>query len=222
MSINVSGRALAPMVLALGLAVMTVSASAAIVVYDFDGLAFPGDPNNPLTTQIAGLTFTNTNIYKAGINLTEDEYPPKSGDMVVAGDNGEITIIFSTPVFSVSGYFTYDDRLLMRAYDSANVLLDTVRGNYESNLRLSGDAGSAPNDFLTYVSTSGPIARVAIAGRSAASIFVLDDLTIDTGNTVPEPQTLLLALALLGAGCLPRGWMRRRSPASDPGPRRVG
>ena len=212
MNINASGRTLAPLVLALGLAGMTATASAAIVVYDFDGLAFPGDPNNPLTTQISGLTFTNTNIYKAGVNLVEDEYPPKSGDMVVAGDNGEITIIFSTPVLSVSGYFTYGDGLSMSAYDSLDHELATVHGHYGSNLRLSGDAGSAPNDFLTYVSTSGPIARVAITGRIATGIFVLDDLTIDTGNTVPEPQTLLLALALLGAGCLPRGWMRRRCP----------
>ena len=210
MKINFSVHILAPMVLALGLAVIATPASAAVVVYDFDGLA----DSTSLTNQLAGpvLGFSNATVIKAGVSLNEAEFPPKSGDGVVFDDGGAISINFAAPVFSVSGYFTYASELSLRAFDSFNNQLGaTVTSHYISNLALSGDAGSSANEPLSFADAGGAIARVEITGAIAGGSFVLDDLTVDSGNTVPEPQTLLLALALLGAGCLPRGWMRRRS-----------
>ena len=208
MNINASRRTLAPMVLALGLAVIVTPASAAIVTYDFDGLA----DSTLLTNQLAGLVFGNTTVFKAGFNLNEFEYPPRSGDGVAFDDGGAISINFAVPVFSVAGYFTYIDRLSLSAFDGASNLLGTVTSAFGANTLLTGEAGSSPNELLSFANASGLIARIVITGDIAGGSFALDDLTIDTGNTVPEPQTLLLALALLGAGCLPRGWMRRRSP----------
>ena len=216
MNINASGRTLAPMVLVLGLAAMTMPASAAVIVYDFDGLA----DSTSLTNQFAGLVFGNTTVIKAGVSLNDVEFPPRSGDGVVFDDGGAISINFAAPVFAVGGYFTYISGLSLRAFDGASNLLGTVTSAFVSN--TVSIVGSSPNELLSFSNASGLIARVVITGDPAGTSFVLDDLTIDNGNTVPEPQTLLLALALLGAGCLPRGWMRRRRPASDPGPRQVG
>lgn len=213
MTFNVSGRTLAPMVLA----VMVTPASAAVVVYDFDGLA----DSVPLTNQLAGLSFINTTVLKAGVSLNQGEFPPRSGDGVAFDDGGAISINFAAPVFSVGGYFTYISGLSLRAFDGANNLLGSRASTYGANTILTGDPGSSPNELLSFADASGLIARVEITGDILGGSFVLDDLTVDNGNTVPEPQTLLLALALLGAGCLPRGWMRRRSPRLNPGPRRA-
>lgn len=207
MKINFSVHILAPMVLALGLAVIATPASAAVVVYNFDSLA----DSTPLINQLgAGLSFSHATVLKAGISLNDADFPPKSGDGVVFDDGGAISINFAAPVFSVGGYFTYISGLSLSAFDGASNLLGTVTSTFFANNVSSGDPGSSPNELLSFADISGLIARVVITGDILGSSFVLDDLTVDNGNAVPEPQTLLLALALLGAGCLPRGWMRRR------------
>ena len=207
MDINVLGRRLAPVVLALGLTMMAAPASAAVVVYDFDALA----DSTPLTSQLAGLSFSNATVLKAGISLNELDFPPRSGDGVVFDAGGAISISFVAPVLSVGGYFTYLSALSLSAFDSASNLLGTVTSAYAANNVSTGDPGSSPNELLLFTAASDVIARVVITGDITGSSFVLDDLTLNNVNAVPEPQTLLLALAMLGAGCLPRGWMRRRS-----------
>lgn len=207
MKFNLSGCTLAPLVLALGLCGTAASVRAAVVVYNFDGFA----DSTSLTNQYAGLGFSNSTVLKAGFSLNEFEFPPRSGDGVVFDDHGAISINFAAPVFSVGGYFTYVNGLSLSAFDSSNNQLGaTVTSQYLSNLALSGDQFSSPNELLFFADAGGAIARVVISGDIAGGSFVLDDLTVNNGHTVPEPQTLLLALALLGAGCLPRGWMRRR------------
>lgn len=207
MKINFSAHILAPMVFVLGLAVIATPASAAVVVYDFDGLA----DSTPLINQLgAGLSFSHTTVLKAGVSLNDADFPPKSGDGVVFDDGGAISINFAAPVFSVGGYFTYITGLSLSAFDGASNLLGTVTSAFVANNVSNGDPGSSPNELLSFADISGLIAKVVITGDIAGSSFVLDNLTVDNGNAVPEPQTLLLALALLGAGCLPRGWMRRR------------
>lgn len=207
MNVNVLGRTFAPTVLALGMSVATAPASATVVTYDFEGLA----DSTTIISQFSGLTFSNTIALKAGFSLNEFEFPPRSGDVVVSDDGGAINISFAAPVFSVGGYFTYGSALTLQAFDSSNNLLGVaVASLFGSNLGLSGDQGSSSNELLSYADIGGAIARVTITGNLLGGSFVMDDLRVDNGNSVPEPQTLLLALALLGAGCLPRGWMRGR------------
>lgn len=214
MGMTVLGRWFAPVVLGmgmgLGLTMAAAPAVAAVVVYDFDAFA----DLDPLANQLAGFSFSNATVVKAGQTLNEFELPPRSGDGVVFDDGGAISISFSAPVFAVGGYFTYFAGLSMRAFDGSSNVLGTVTSLFGANSLLSGDGGSSPNELLQLVSATGAIARVEITGDPVGGSFVLDDLTVDSGNrTVPEPQTLLLALALLGAGSLPRGWMRRRHSA---------
>lgn len=181
-------------------------AFAAPVIYGFD---FFSDSTS-ITNQIAGLSFAQTTAITAGVSLNEFEFPPRSGSVVVFDDGGAITINFATPVSSVGGYFTYVAGLSFSAFDSSNNLLGTDLASFASNLALSGDPGSSPNEFLSFTSSGGLIARVVIAGDPAGGSFTMDDLTIDVGNTVPEPKTLALLMGgLLGLGCLRGDWLRR-------------
>lgn len=178
------------------------------VVYGFESF----NDLDMVTSLVGGLTFSNTTVIQAGASLNEFEFPPRSGMNVVFDNGGPITIDFASPVFSVGGYFNYVAGLSFSAYDSANGLLGTDVSDFAINTALSGDVGSTPNEFLNFSSASGLIARVVITGGDPlGASFTLDDLTVDAGTAIPEPQTLALVLGLLGAGCLPGGWIRRRA-----------
>jgi hypothetical protein len=122
---------------------------------------------------------------------------------VLTDDGGPITIDFATPVFGVGGYFTHTVPLDLRFFDAGNNLLGSRGSPFDNNLAQSGDPGSLPNEFIGFSAVTASIARVVISGDRFGGSFTLDDLSIDTGATVPEPGTWLLAVALLGAGSLP-------------------
>lgn len=149
-----------------------------------------------VTTQYAGLgvTFTNATALTAGISLNEFEFPPHSGSNVVFDDGGPMNLTFSTPMLSVGAYFTYLAPLTLTFYDNLNNLKGTVNSAFSSNLALSGDPGSNPNEFLSFAWAAG-ISSIVITGDPGGTSFVMDDLT---ATPVPEPVTLLL----LGSGVL--------------------
>ncbi|MEW5744166.1 MAG: PEP-CTERM sorting domain-containing protein [Nitrospirota bacterium] len=163
-----------------------------------------------VTTQYSGLgvTFSNASVLTAGSLLNELEFPPHSGDNVVVDEGGSMTLLFSAPVLSVSGYFTYLVPLTLTAYDSMNNDITTVLSLFSSNMAQSGETGSFPNELLT-VSFAGGISRLVIAGDPSGTSFTLDDLTATTPVTaVPEPGTLLLVAAGV-AGIAAYGIRRR-------------
>jgi hypothetical protein len=209
MAINVRSSQVLPKW--VGAVVLALAASsgayASTVVYDFDALV----DGAQVTNQFAGLNFTQTTAVQAGISLNEFEFPPKSGDVVVFDDGGAITIEFASPVFSVGAFFTYVTGLSLSVYDSSNNLLTSGLSLFASNAASSGDAGSSPNEFISFADASGRISRFVITGALAGGSFTMDDLTVDAGTAVPEPSTVALVLGLLGLGALPGGWMRRRS-----------
>lgn len=139
-----------------------------------------------LTTEVPGLTFSNAIVLSAGISLNEFEFPPFSGSNVVSDNGGPITIIFDSPVLNFSGYFTYLVSLTLTAFDSGNNQVDQVFSQFNSNLALSGDPGSGPNEFLQ-VAFVGGIQTVTISGDPGGFSFTLDGPT-----PVPEPSNLLL------------------------------
>ena len=185
------------------------AAQATPVVYNFEAFS----DSDVLTNQIAGLSFSNTTVLTAGISLNELEFPPISGSNVVFDSGGALTIDFASPVFSVGGHFSYVTGLSFSAYDSLNNLLGTQLSSFGSNLLVSGDVGSMPNELLSFSSVGGLISRVVITGNVAGGSFVMDDLAVDAGTTVPEPMTLALVASVLVAGSLPGGWLRRRKQA---------
>jgi hypothetical protein len=148
-----------------------------------------------VTTQIPGLTFTNTIILTAGISLDEFEFPPHSGSNVASDNGGPITITFNSPVSLFNGYFTYAEPLTLDGFGSANNLLASANSQFSSNLALSGDPGSSPNEFLQISSPSG-FAEVTITGDPNGGSFVMDDISFQSAVPEPGPCELLIAGAL--------------------------
>jgi len=174
-------------------------------VIDFESLA----DSQSVTNQFVGLTFLNTVALSAGIGLNEFEFPPRSGINVVLDDGGAISISFASAVAGVGGYFTYLTPVTLAAYDSSNQLLGSVSSAFSSNVALSGDGGSSPNEFLQLLGSE--ISSVTISGDPQGFSFTLDDLTVKPArDTVPEPAILSLVL-MGGAGIARRASTRRKS-----------
>jgi len=189
-------------VVVIGLLTMSQLTAVATTI-DFESL-FDGDL---VTNQFPGLTFSNATALTAGITLNEFEFPPNSGVNVVADEGGPISIAFTTPATAVSGFFTYLIPLTLTAFDAANTAVAMDTSDFNSNLVLSGDPMSLPNELLT-VAFAGGISRVTIEGDPLGGSFALDDLTFTQITTpIPEPSTLLLFVAGI-AGLL--GWRGAR------------
>jgi hypothetical protein len=161
-------------------------------VIDFEGL----EDSISVTNQYSGfgVVFSNTTVIKAGLSLNESEFPPYSGTNVAFDDGGFMTLMFSVPMANFSAYFNYVVPLTLSFYDVLNNLEGTVNSAFASNLLLSGDLGSSPNEPLSFAWASG-ISSVVIAGAQGGSSFTMDDLTL---TPVPEPATLIL----LGCGII--------------------
>jgi hypothetical protein len=173
-----------------------LGASAGTVI-DFESF----NDGDILTSQIPGLTFTNTIVLSAGISLNEFEFPPYSGNNVASDNGGPITIDFASPITSFSGYFTYLEPLTIAAFDASNTEVTAAASAFSSNDALFGDPGSTPNEFLQ-VSFAAGIASVIIEADPNGGSFTMDDLTYASAapSTVPEPGTAILIL--IGAGIL--------------------
>jgi hypothetical protein len=154
---------------------------------DFEGLA----DSTILTNQYPDLTFTNAIVLSAGIGINEFEFPPHSGTNVASDNNGPMTIVFSAPITSFSGYFTYAEPLTLDGFDASDTEVANAVSAYSSNDALVGDPGSSPNEFLS-LNFSGGMSSVTITGDPAGGSFVMDDMTYATTTTVPEPATSLL------------------------------
>lgn len=175
-----------------------------VVVFEAGSLAHGATINfdaltdlEAVTTQFPGLIFTNTTILTAGISLNEFEFPPRSGGNVVFDDGGAIAVVFNDPQANVGGFLTYLSRVTLTAFDALDNVVGTDASDFASNLALSGDPGSFPNEFLGVIFPGG-IRRVTLEGAAEGGSFTLDDLTF-TPLSVPEPATLvLLALGVVG------------------------
>lgn len=184
-------------------ALLWLSSPAAATVIDFETLS----DLDSVTTQFAGVTFSNTTAATAGITLNEFEFPPRSGVNVVFDDGGTMTIVFDGLQTTVGGFFNYGIGLTFTAFDAINSVIGADTSDFSSNLTLSGDSGSSPNEFLGVIFAGG-IKKVTIEGDPAGTSFTLDDLTFTTRiTTVPGPPTV----ALIGLGLASLiGWRRIR------------
>ena len=149
-----------------------------------------------LTTQYSGVTFSNTIILTSGISLDEIDFPPHSGVNVVSDNNGPITIDFSSPITSFSGYFTYTEPLTLDGFDASSDLVASATSAFPENFVSSGNP---PNELLELTSLTG-ISSVTITGDPLGSSFTLDDLSYTSATSaVPEPNNLLLVVMATGA-----------------------
>ena len=166
---------------------------AGTVVIDFE--TFPDSTSivdsTPITTQFPGLTFSNTTVLTAGISLNEFEFPPHSGSNVAFDDGGPITIAFVGPILNFGGFFTYSEPMTLAAFDSSSAEVASATSAFSSNLALSGDVGSSPNEFLS-ISFPNGISSVTITGDPAGGSFTMDDATYT--SAVPEASSIFLLL----------------------------
>lgn len=171
----------------LGVYLLAVSqlAVAGSITLDFEGFA----DSTSLTSQYPGFLFSGSNILTAGLSLNDLEYPPRSGANVAGNSGGPITILFTVPVLTFGGYFTYSSALTVEAFDSLNQSIGTASSGFTSNFVSSGNT---PNEHLQ-LSFVGGISNITISGTS----FTLDDLTVTTPDitSVPEPASGVLILS---------------------------
>jgi hypothetical protein len=143
---------------------------------NFDNLV----DSTSITNQFQGFAFQNAVAISAGISLNEFEFPPHSGPNIVFDNGGPMTIIFSPPVQSFAGYFTYSVPLTVQAFNSAGSQTVSASSRFSSNEALSGVLGSSPKEFIQ-LSYGGGISRIVITGSQSGTSFVLDDVTVSTG-----------------------------------------
>ncbi len=173
----------------------TLAAHAAVL--DFEDLTDGGSVG--ATYAVQGVTFDGATARTASISLNELEFPPASGLNVVEGDVLPVTGVFSTPVSSLSAYFTYVSPIIIRGFDAAHVEVASESSAFGENFVSSGNA---PNELLS-LSFPGGIYSFSIETDPAGGSFVFDDFTF---APVPEASSTALVAALLGGFAL----LRRR------------
>lgn len=173
---------------------------ASSITLDFENLT----DLEAVDSQFEGLSFQNAIALATGISLNELEFPPRSGSVVISDDGAPITILFSSPVPSVSGSFTYTTPLTLTAFDAANQQVAQAISAFGNNLAClagppcSGDLASSPNELLGVTFASG-IFSLTIVGDRLGGSFALDDLVLGAAETIPEPPSIYLSLIALGA-----------------------
>ena len=146
---------------------------AGTTILNFDGLI----DSTILSSQYAGLGFSGTIVLSAGITLDEFEFPAHSGTNVASDNGGPVTILFSSPIQSFGGYFTYGVPLTIQAFGASGSLVASASSSFSSNQAISGVSGSSPNELIQVAFRAG-ITKVTITGSSAGSSFVFDDATV--------------------------------------------
>ncbi len=162
---------------------------------DSFAINFEGLPDfAPVTTQYAGIVFSNAAVLTAGISLDEFEFPPHSGSNVIFDNGGMMSITFTASAIAFSGFFTYAAPLTLTAYDTLNNSIAVVHSAFSNNESLSGVPGSHPNELLS-LNFAGGISRITLIGDPSGGSFTLDDVSVST----PEPATVWLSgLGLIG------------------------
>jgi hypothetical protein len=185
-------------ILLIALSVLLFNQTAPLLSAGTITLGFDDLPDSEiLTNQYPGLTFGNAIVLASGISLNEFEFPPKSGTNVISDNGGPLMITFSSPVLSVSGYFTYLASVTITAFDAGNNPVGAFTSLFSSNMALSGEVGSTPNELLT-LAHAGGIASVVITGDQLGGSFTLDHLTLDPA-VVPEPASSVFFLTGVAA-----------------------
>src|SRR5690349_14586180 len=110
------------------------------------------------TNQFPGVDFNGATVMQLGGSLNP-AFPPHSGINVVYNPVGPMSIQFANPVAYFEGFFTYNQPLLIEAFDAGNNLLDTYNSVCSANY-IGAGTGCDPNE-LGIVTAAG-IDHIAI------------------------------------------------------------
>jgi hypothetical protein len=195
-------RLLRSALIVVALSLYSTQAYAAEIVIDFEDLAEFDDVAN----HYGGVTFTGATVLTAGVSLNELDFPPVSGLNVAFNLLPTINVDFSTPVSSVTAYFTYLSSVTLTAYSGT-----TVVGSATSTLLSNIGSNGGPTNELIELAFSGGITSLIISAGDFGGSFVLDDFTAHTLDEVPQvPEPATATLLLIGAGT---AWATRRRRA---------
>lgn len=161
---------------------------AATISFNFE--AFPD--STLLAGQYSGVMFGNAIVLTAGITLDDFEFPAHSGNNVAADSGGPITITFTSPLRSFSGYFTYSVPLTIQALDASNHPIASAVSAFSNNQALSGVSGSHPDELL-HVSASTSIYKIVITGAAHGTSFTVDDITAISKCDTNQDGTITVA-----------------------------
>jgi len=120
------------------------------------------------------------------------------------GTNGPISIAFASAIRGVGFQINpnnSDTSTTIQLFDTANVSLGLF--NLTTNDRSTSSAS-----FLGFSSSMVDIARISIS-QSPFNDFTINQLSLITASTIPEPATL----AIFGLGLTALGFARRRKRA---------
>ncbi len=185
-------------------AILLIAISIPAEVIDFEAFS----DGTALSNQIPGLTFTNATVLTSGVSLDPFEFPAVSGSQVAFDLGGPIQVLFGPQTaVSFQAAFTYVVPVEVQAFDSADALIGSASSLFFSNLGLSGDPGSSPNEVLS-VAGAG-IRRIVITGApDPGQSFTMDDVVfeLEPSVAIPEPGSA----ALLVGGVLFLAVRKRR------------
>jgi hypothetical protein len=150
--------------------------------------------SSPLTNEVSGFTFSGGTVLTAGVSLNEFDYPPSSGENVLAAFLGSLTVSADTPFDQFSASFTFEEVLNFSGFDDLGNLLFSFDSPVASNL------GS--HTVIGHIASG--ITSLVVASQSGTP-FTMDDLDISAAS-IPEPGTL----GLLTLGGLAAARVRRR------------
>ena len=195
-------RLLRSALIVVALSLYSTQAHAAEIFIDFEDLLEFDD----VGSHYAGVTFSGATVLTAGSSVNEFEFPPVSGVNVVYDAGAPVTVDFSTPVSSISAFFTYLAPLTLTAF-SGTTQVGSVSSAFSANFATSGN----PSNELLELAFSGGITSLIISGGDFGGSFVLDDFTAQTLDEVPQvPEPATATLLLIGAGT---AWATRRRRA---------
>ena len=148
---RVSGIAFACMMLA-------DSVAAGPTAINFDGLA----DGTSVTTQYQaqGVIFTQATAVTAGLSLNELDFPPHSRRNVVFDDGGVISGVFTSPVVSFGGYFTYTTPFTISGFNQFGNQVASSMSLFANN---TASFGHTLNEFLK-VNYAGGIRSFILTG----------------------------------------------------------
>ncbi len=192
-------------VLQLGLAALAESEAAVIGFEDLTDSTRVADQY-----RVLGPVFSSGVVAESGISLFELEYPPFEGDKALIVDTGLLELRFDTPATSVGAYITYASPLRVVFYDSAGEPVETLSSRFSSNLALSGDLGSNPNEYFGLDYAPG-LSRVVFRLFSEGGAFVVDEISVVTVDEPPIGVGLFLGILYIGLLAAVRGPRGSRS-----------
>jgi hypothetical protein len=156
-------------------------AFASTVLYGQTSITFDTlNDGDLVTNQYSGLTFSNARVLTSGFSLNDLDFPAHSGANAITDTSGPISIAFSAPVSTFSGYFTHVNPITVTAFDGTGNQLATTNSS-KNNAAVSGD-GSVPNELLSLAATN--IAKVVITGSPSGNSVVMDDLNYSSSSAL--------------------------------------